>query len=175
VRVRGPTFDEFYRDEAGPLVAFLKKGGFTKQQAEDAVSDAMTCALESWPRIDRSPRGWVRTVAYRIACKTAQRAREESLRAVVGGWAISAHYDVDVVETTEVHDLLVRLLQQLPRQQRLVMAWHLDGFNTKEIADRLDMLPATVRSTLRHAKDRLKVAYQTRSAGWRDASAGGRE
>jgi RNA polymerase sigma factor (sigma-70 family) len=164
VRVGGSTFVEFFHDEFGPLVAFVRKIGFGREQAEDAASEAMTCAYESWSRIDRSPRGWVRTAAYRIACAQARRARDESLRAIAGGWDISTHDDVDVVEAAEEHDELLRLLQLLPRQQRLVMAWHLDGFDTNEISERLDMSPATVRSTLRHARDRLKVAYQTRSA-----------
>jgi DNA-directed RNA polymerase specialized sigma24 family protein len=72
-------------------------------------------------------------------------------------------------------DQAVRAIQQLPRQQRLVMAWHLDGFDTKEISDQLNMPPATVRSHLRHARGRLKVAYQTRSAGPPDASGERRE
>jgi RNA polymerase sigma factor (sigma-70 family) len=165
-------FIEFFHDEFGPLVAFLQKSGFEREQAKDAASEAMTCAYESWSRIDRSPRGWVRRAAYRIACNQAQRAREEPLRVVAGGWAIPPHGDVDVVEAAEEHAELLRLLQQLPRQQRLVMAWHLDGFDTNEISERLDMPPATVRSTLRHARDRLKVAYQSRSAGRRNARAG---
>jgi RNA polymerase sigma factor (sigma-70 family) len=176
--VCGPTFVEFFRDEFGPLVAFLRKVGFARPQAEDAVAEAMTCAYQSWSRIDRSPRGWVRKAAYRIACNQARRAREEPTRAVAGGWAISTYYDVDVVETTEEHHLLLQLLQQLPRQQRLVMAWHLDGFDTEEISGQLGMLASTVRSTLRHAKDRLKaeyLEYLTSSAGLQDAGAGSSE
>lgn len=161
----GSTFVEFFRDEFGPLVAFLQKIGFEREAAKDAASEAMTCAYQSWRRIDRSPRGWVRKAAYRIACAQARRDREEPLRGVVGGWAIFAHYDVDTVETVEEHDLFLRLLLQLPRQQRLVMAWHLDGFDAKEISDQLDMTPATVRSNLRHARDRLKIVYQAQIPG----------
>jgi RNA polymerase sigma-70 factor (ECF subfamily) len=172
VRVCRSTFDEFFRDEVGALVAFRQKIGFEREHAKDAASEAMTCAYQRWSRIDRSPRCWVRTAARRIACNQVQRAREEPLRAVAGGWAISMHYDVDPVETTEEHELLLRLLQQLPPQQRLVMAWHLDGFDTKEISYELAITEATVRSTLRHARDRLKVAYQTSSTGPRSMSAG---
>lgn len=171
----GSTFVEFFRNEFGPLVAFLQKIGFERESAEDAASEAMTCAYQSWYRIDQSPRGWVRKAAYRIACSQARRAREEPLRGVVGGWAIIAHYDVDAVETIEEHHLLLRLLQQLPHQQRLVMAWHLDGFDAKEISGQLDMAPATVRSNLRHARDRLKVIYQAQIPGARDMSASGSE
>lgn len=175
VRVRDSTFVEFFRGELGPLVAFLQKAGFEREKAEDAASEAMTCAYQSWSRIDRSPRGWVRTVAYRIACGQARRACEEPLRAVAGGWAIPAHYDVDAVEATEEHELLLRLLQQLPQRQRLVMAWHLDGFDTNEISEQLNMPPATVRSTLRHARDRLKKVYQARFAASRGATGEGRD
>lgn len=171
----GSTFAEFFREEFRPLVPFLQKIGFEKEQAQDAAQEAMTCAYRSWSHIDRSPRGWVRTAAYRIACNHAQRAREEPLRAVAGGWATSAHYDVDVVENIEEHELLLRLLQQLPHRQRLVMAWHLDGFDTNEISDQLNMSPATVRSTLRHARDQLKRFYQTRSAAPQDVTGEGRE
>lgn len=171
----GPTFVEFFGDDFGPLVAFLQKIGFEREQAKDAAAEAMTCAYQSWCRIDRSPRGWVRKAAYRIACNQIRRAREEPLRAVAGGWAISTHYDVEA-ETAEDHHQLLQLLRQLPSQQRLVMAWHLDGFDTREISDQLDMAPATVRSNLRHARDRLKrTYYQLESAGLRDASADGSE
>lgn len=67
-----------------------------------------------------------------------------------------------LVEAIEEHSLLLRLLQQPPRQQRLVMAWHLDGFDASEISDQLNMPPATVRSNLRHARNRLKEFYQKR-------------
>lgn len=166
VRVPDLTLDELFRDDYGPLVAFLRKSGFGRDQAEDAASEAMTCAYESWSQIE-SPRAWVRTVAYRIACSQAKRAHEEAPRALAGGWVTSIQDDIDdidVVEAAEERDELLGLLQQLPGQQRLVMAWHLDGFRTKEISEGLGMPPATVRSTLRHARNRLKAAYWTRFA-----------
>jgi RNA polymerase sigma factor (sigma-70 family) len=162
VRVCDPTFAGFFRQELGPLVAFLRKIGFGREEAEDAASEAMTCAYQHWSRIDRSPRGWVRTAASRIACNQARRGRDDVLRAVAGEWVPSTHDDVDVAEAIEGHNLLLRLLQQLPRQQRLVMAWHLDGFDTSEISAQLNMPPATVRSNLRHARNQLKEFYQKR-------------
>lgn len=154
-------FDEFFRDEYGPLLAFLQKIGFERAQAEDAASEAMACACQGWSRINQSPRGWVRKAAYRIACDQVSRARDEPLRAVAGGWAVPCHYDADVIVLIEEQKLIVRLLQQLPQQQRLVIAWHLDGFDTNEVSDQLNMPPATVRSTLRHARKRLRGLYQS--------------
>jgi hypothetical protein len=45
--VCGPTFVEFFYHEFGPLVAFLQKIGFEREQAKDAASEAMTCAYQS--------------------------------------------------------------------------------------------------------------------------------
>lgn len=166
--MRGPIFEEFFSNEFGPLVAFLMKNGFERELAKDAASEAMTCAYKEWYRIEL-PRAWVRTVAYRIALKQAQRALEESRRAAAGGWTMCEHYDVDVVELAveiaEEDELLLRLLERLPPRQRIVMVWHLDGFDAKEISGHLGMPEATVRSNLRHARRRLKVMYQVRLAG----------
>jgi RNA polymerase sigma-70 factor (ECF subfamily) len=169
--VGGTAFDEFFRSEYPLLIGFLQKIGFEREQAKDAAAEAMTGAYESWARIDR-PRAWVRKVACRIASEQARRAREGPLKAVAGGWASATHYEVDVVELNEEQDLLLRLLRQLPRQQRLVMAWHLDGFDSNEISELLGRPPATVRSTLRHARDRLKAIYPARCAGPRTTSTG---
>lgn len=138
------------------LVASLQRRGFDRDQAKDAVAEAMICAYRTSPRIDRSLRSWVGKVAYRIACRQARRAREEPRRAIDGGWAIANHYDVDVVEIIEERNRLLRLLQLLPRQQRRVMERHLDGFNGRDISNDLDMHPATVRANLRHARKALK-------------------
>ncbi len=162
--MRSTTSDEFFRDELVRRVSFLRKVGFTRELAQDAAAEAMTCAYESWEAI-KSPRGWVRRAAYRAALKQARRAREETLRAVTGSWTVSSHYDADVIEARDEHHQVLELLGQLPPRQRLVMAWHLDGFNHNEISDRLHMSPPTVRSTLRHARARLKEIYQARAEG----------
>ncbi|MGH3791218.1 MAG: sigma factor-like helix-turn-helix DNA-binding protein [Pseudonocardiaceae bacterium] len=138
------------------LVMYLQKRGFERALAQDAASEAVSRACQRRLRIDQSLRGWLRTVGYRIACNQARRAREELLRALAGGWLISAQCDVDVVETLEEEDRLLRLLQQLPRQQRRVMQRHLDGFGTKDIADQLNMQEATARSHLRHGRKTLR-------------------
>lgn len=80
-----PTCIEF-NCEFRALVALLQKRGFKREQAIDAASEAMACAYQKWSRIDRSLRGWLLTAAFHIACRQAQRAREEHCRAVAGGW-----------------------------------------------------------------------------------------
>ncbi|MEU7175244.1 sigma factor-like helix-turn-helix DNA-binding protein [Micromonospora tulbaghiae] len=55
---------------------------------------------------------------------------------------------------------VVALLQQLPREQRRVMALKLDGFEAPEIADMIGKPVETVRSNIRHARGRLAQALQ---------------
>jgi RNA polymerase sigma-70 factor (ECF subfamily) len=93
----------------------------------------------------------------------AARSREGTLRAVAGGWMASTHQDPDVAVLGYEHEQLVRDLNTLPWRRRLVMAWHMDGFNTIEISEELGMAPATVRSHLRHARSTLKALFQERS------------
>jgi RNA polymerase sigma-70 factor (ECF subfamily) len=116
----------------------------------------MARTYQTWPRIDQSHRNWVFTVACRIACRQARRAREEPFRAVASGWAISTHDDVDVVETIEEHNRLLRLLQLLPRQQRRATERYLDGLDAREISQQLNMRSVTVRSNLRHGRRKLQ-------------------
>ncbi len=156
----GTTFDEFFRDEFAKVVSHLRKAGFGLEPAQDAAVEAMICAYQSWTTI-RSPRSWVRTAAYRTALKQARRAREET--PLEGDWTPSSPHDPDVVEAREEHHQIMGLLGQLPPRQRLVMAWHLDGFDHDEISEQLGMPPSTVRSNLRHARARLKETYQARA------------
>lgn len=151
------SFDEFFRKEYRELVAFLMVSGFKQEEAKDAAGEAMTGACRNWSTIT-SPRKWVRTAAYRIAYKTDKRRKEEFRRAVENGLLGSVYYDIDIEEKWE-QERIMQLLNKLPSAQRQVMAWHIDGFNTKEISIQLGMSEATVRSNLRHAREKMKKVF----------------
>ena len=63
------ALDRIFRAESGAVLATLIRllGDF--QLAEDALQDALTAALESWPRdgLPRSPAAWLTTTARRKA------------------------------------------------------------------------------------------------------------
>jgi RNA polymerase sigma factor (sigma-70 family) len=155
-------FDEFYRREIGPLVAFVRRAGFGWHQACDAAQEAMVRAYATWSELHQ-PRAWVRRTAYRHATSDAARTNESVKRAVVGGWTVSTHTDPEVAILGYEHEQLLKALGSLPVQQRLVMAWTLDGFTNHEIARQLQMSTATVRSNLRHARNALKAVYLNRT------------
>lgn len=163
-QISSTKFDEFFRKDYPLLVGFLMKNNFDREEAEDATAEAMAKAYQGWSQIN-NPRSWVRIVAHRIAGEQARRVRDASRRAIIAGWLNPMHTDPDVAQIKEENAWLVRQLNKLPPQQRLVMAWHLDDFTNDEIAEHLKMKPATVRSHLRHARAKLKKTYQNEHGG----------
>lgn len=148
------TFECFCRQELPQLVRHLLMQGFSHDVAAESAQEAMVRAYLHWETID-DPRAWTRTTARRIAAKEARRIQTlvyelEQLggQAEDDAWSWLTMKD----EQTEI----LEAIATLPEQQRVVMAWHFDGYKPHEIAAELDMLPSTVSSNLRHARKRLK-------------------
>ena len=151
--VRGPVcgldeFDAFFRADFPPLVAFLCKSGFEVETARDVAAEAMLHALEAWPALE-DPRAWVRRVASRLL---------DAAGDVRADWTLAGdpRDDEKLSALVDQHADLLGLLAALPGQQRMVLAWSLDGFTPAQIAEALRIAPATVRSNLRHVRERLR-------------------
>lgn len=165
-------FEEFFRREIRSLVVFVRKLGYDIEDAKDAASHAMAEAFEHWGQLV-SPVAWVRVNAQRTALRQAERRRAGVARAVQVWNEASA----DVSDTADLiggKQRVLMLLDCLPTQQREVMVWYLDGFETHEIARHLGISEATVRSTKRHARTLLqkKLEDSTRQPGEGDVSDG---
>lgn len=64
------TFAQQYPKVVSMLIAYH---GFAPPIAEDAAAEAMTLLLSDWEKVE-APRAWVRTVAFRHACRLAKAA-----------------------------------------------------------------------------------------------------
>ncbi|MGM1061526.1 RNA polymerase sigma factor [Saccharothrix sp. Mg75] len=148
-------FTAFFRDEYASVVAFLRKAGFAHDVADEATAESMVAAYRSWDAITSNRRAWVRTAARRAAVRLKTAARDEARRLVEEGRGLVAR-DGAAAGDDAGQDLLAHLLGALPTRQRLVVAWHLDGFTSEEVATATGWSAGTVRSHLRHAKDRLR-------------------
>ncbi|MCR6483141.1 sigma-70 family RNA polymerase sigma factor [Amycolatopsis sp. OK19-0408] len=144
----GEDFDAFFRADFPPLVAFLCKAGFEVETARDVAAEAMLHLLEAWPTAE-DPRAWVRRVAGRLLGHGGDARADWSL-------AGDPHDDEALAVLVEPHADLIDLLAALPDQQRMVLTWSLDGFTPTQIARALRVAPATVRSNLRHVRERLR-------------------
>lgn len=149
-------FASFVRAEHKRLVRFVATLGATWEEAEDAVSEVLTELLPRWNEI-RSPRSYCRLAAERAYVNSEVRLRKAPDAALRGFWAPAQHGATDAYEGLEQDDAL-RHLRLLDQEQRRVMAFLYDGYAPEEIAKLLDKKPSTVRSNIRHARNRLKKA-----------------
>lgn len=154
----GSSFDAFFADDFPRLTGFLISLGYESSLAEDAAAEAMYRAHEDWGSIEH-PGAWVRTVAKREALHQATRDQNGIKKAVEGGWAPSERSPEDPPRIVEARLHRQEMLKTLPDQQREVMAWTFDGYEPIEIANALGAAPETVRSNLRHARDKLKQLW----------------
>jgi RNA polymerase sigma-70 factor (ECF subfamily) len=136
--------EDFFRSEFVPLVAFLCKSGLVPALARDVAAEALLQAAEAWPPAG-DPRVWVRLAAARVADEQA--------------WlddGPAGEEDDKLTALVEQNARVIEVLATLPDTQRTVLVWSLDDFTQADIAAALRMPAATVRSNLRHARDRLR-------------------
>ncbi|CCH35642.1 sigma-70 family RNA polymerase sigma factor [Actinosynnema sp. NPDC047251] len=148
------AFDEFFRADFARLIAFLVKLGYRPEDAEDAAGEAMAGLCAAWDRVEH-PAAWVRLVAKRQALRFARRDVQRAVREVL---ARRADGPVDD-QGPEVEDVLwlAEVLADLRPRERDVVVMSMEGFTSAEIAVHLAVTPATVRSHLRRARERLRA------------------
>ena len=151
-------FDAFYAAERRLLVRFVMFLGCPDAgMAEDVAQEAFIRAFRAWGSI-RSPRAWLRTVAGREYAGRAQKAaRQVPLEAAAGAEGRAAvAAAVALEQQADTREVLTAGIAALPVKQRLVMAWHWDGFSDAEIARELGDSVVAVRKNRSRATARLR-------------------
>ncbi|WP_449479052.1 RNA polymerase sigma factor [Streptomyces abikoensis] len=152
-----------YQAERQPLIRFLLFSGASWTEAQDAVQEAFTqlCLPRAAPIT--SPRAWLRTVAWRVWLRHNVRCPEQPTEDPLQLQAAqTTHWEtpLQAAEITEEQRRVLALLLGLPPQQRAAMAWHLDGFTTRDTAQALGTTEAAVRQNLCRARSTLKARLQ---------------
>lgn len=158
MRSDSSAFDDFFRCNFAAVVAFLVKAGFGAEEAHDATAEGMACAYERWSEISNA-RAWLYRTALRIAVAQENRLRDGIKRAMAASGATPDSWSDPYSAVDNQLDLL-SMLATLPKQQRLVMAWHMHGFTKRDIAEYLHISEATVRSHIRHARERIRTLWE---------------
>jgi RNA polymerase sigma factor (sigma-70 family) len=141
------------------------------QQAEDLEQEAWLASLETPPRDDVSPRGWLATVLRRTAGRLGRRdlrRQEIDIGRGPGGASPAA---ADVVAAAELQEKVVRLALALaePYRQTILLRFF-EGLSIREIARRVDAPPETVRTRLRRGLGTLRSQLESKDPeGWRRA------
>lgn len=159
-------FEDFYRDHLKELIRFLIFWG-AQAEAEDAAQEALKDAFRNWESIHSDPKTWVRAAATRIVLRHRQKTKRLQDRLRLNS---RLHERVSYSAST-LH--VLEMLDTLPKEQREVMAWIIDGYEPSEIAEMTGQKPATVRSHARYAREKLKVLLrQHTDAAEKEASDG---
>ncbi|QQM46370.1 RNA polymerase sigma factor [Streptomyces liliifuscus] len=159
-------FEAFFRKDYPNLIRHLTIQGFPRDLVTDVAQEAMLRLFRTQGGVSQ-PQRWVRVTARHIALDACRRdAQRERLsqQAAEQPTPGPAQPDTAVAERNQAA-MVLRLLLELPPRQQEVMAWHLDGYRPEEIAEILGSKRATVDSNLRHARDKLRKAWNDDERG----------
>ncbi|MEU6301689.1 RNA polymerase sigma factor [Streptomyces chartreusis] len=153
-------YDDFFRAEFTPLTRHVLFLGASIEEAKDAAQSALLDLLQNWNSV-RAPRAWCRTAAahhYLRSEVRGNRGLELSKQEFIARRGEDAH---SLASPLEEWEFVIDFVQKhLTGAQRIIMAWHLDGYEPQEIAQVLNKDKATVRSNLRHARIKLASALE---------------
>lgn len=154
--------------EAGWVLALAKRLARDQAAAEDIAQGALALALERRPAVNDGLRPWLAKVVGRLARRSirseSRRQNREALAAPTRG-AKSEGTD-EVLERFELQQELARRLDALNEPYRgVLIRRYYEGLSVKEIARATGSSPATVRSQLARALERLRLQYDHESEG----------
>ena len=147
------SWADLYKAEMPRLIRYLVKcfGGSDVRDAEDAAHNAFVELFTKWETI-RSPRVWLRKVAFRQMLRQNPRAEfplDELHEEPATG---PASAQLDLHEETQA---VLATLQQLPLAQRQVLALIFDGFSYREIAEITEISEPAVRKNAERSKRKM--------------------
>jgi RNA polymerase sigma factor (sigma-70 family) len=140
-----------YRAEMPQLIRYLMKcfGESDMRDAADAAQSAFAELFTKWTTV-RSPRAWLRTVAFR------QMLRQPAEYPLDAHSEPAVHPASSPLELHEQEQQVLAALRQLPLAQRQVLALVYDQFSYREIAEIIDKSEATVRKNIERARAAMR-------------------
>ncbi|MFI6811373.1 SigE family RNA polymerase sigma factor [Nonomuraea sp. NPDC050328] len=147
-------FEEFVRARSHALLRYGLVLTGSADDAADLVQEALLKLSSSWRRVRNKddPEGYVRTVMARQHVSWWRRRRREQLTAEVPS---PVHQDEH-----ELDDIWQRLRALPPKQRAVLVLRYYDDLTDAEIASRLGISQATVRSQASRALATLRIRAQ---------------
>jgi RNA polymerase sigma factor (sigma-70 family) len=147
------SWEDLYKAEMPRLVRYLMKcfGDSDMRDAADAAHNAFAELFANWDGV-RSPRAWLRTVAFRQMLRQNARAEYPLDMLPREPDTLPASARLELREETQA---VLHGLGQLPLLQRQVLALIYDDFCYGEIAQIMGMSQAAVRKNAERARRRI--------------------
>jgi DNA-directed RNA polymerase specialized sigma24 family protein len=154
------VYDNFYREVFASLMRHVVLLGASREEAADAVQDALTDLLQHWRDVEH-PKAWCRTAAIHYYLRSDARLNIGVRKAQLDLQQRRSEDSHPLGSQYEEWDFVIAFVERhLKGAQRLVMALHIDGYEPQAIARELNKDPQTVRSHLRHARNKLAAALE---------------
>ncbi|MGV9294540.1 MULTISPECIES: RNA polymerase sigma factor [Amycolatopsis] len=147
------AFTELVREHHSSLLG-LARTIYPTGDYELAVSDGLLRLCRHWNSITGDRVAWTKTVVRRLAIDLRRRSREEAAELHEHDppmWAAETPIDGRL----ELNAVL-ELLPTLPPREQAALLWSAFGYQNSEIADRMTISEASVRSYLAHARKRIR-------------------
>lgn len=160
-----PDIDELYRRYSTSLVRYLRLLGCERNEAEDLTHDTFLKAMDRGfdARGERETLGWLRMVA-----KNEFLMRLRKHKRMVNTTYIEAAEEVwQDYEERQTRDAYARALNDClaalaPKAKQAIRMRYHENRSREQMAKRLNMRPEGVKTTLRRAKDALRMCIESR-------------
>lgn len=150
----GEPYESFFRREFPKMVAVAYAISGSRWAAEELAQEACLRAYRSWDTVSRydKPGAWLRRVTINLANSLIRR-RVSEVKAL-------QRYVSDNTEVVDEHPVeeaeFWGQVKALPRRQReVIVLRYVDGLDTSEIADVLDIAESSVRTYLQRGRQTL--------------------
>jgi DNA-directed RNA polymerase specialized sigma24 family protein len=160
--VADPEFATCYQAEMPELISFLIKCGAEPDDAPETAQDAFRELFGKWKTVGM-PKLWLRRVAFPIFLRRPVRnaAAPGEDHDEPASPAVSSRFDFGDEEQN-----FIALTRLLSTAQRAVLALHIEGFQTLDIAETLSMKPDAVRKNLKEARATLMKSLNLNGNTW---------
>jgi RNA polymerase sigma factor (sigma-70 family) len=154
--------EQLYRLFAGKMFALCLKYSKNKEEAEDNLQDGFIQIFDKISQFKNkgSFEGWMKRIIINTAL---QKYRDKNVLNVVYDFVDEEEVMVEVEEDDISLDYLLKLIQELPNQYRLVFNLYVfDGYSHKEISKELKISEGTSKSNLSRARAILKEKIESK-------------
>jgi RNA polymerase sigma factor (sigma-70 family) len=151
------TFEQFFLGEHAKLVALGLAWTGNPETARELAQEALVRAYRSWDRVAHLdiPGAWVRRVMINLLIDS--RRGEQRMISLRQRLAPSPDSAVDALD--EVDHQWWDAVRALPDRERAAVTLHyLEDLSIAEVAEILEVTPGTVKSSLSHARQKLRAA-----------------
>lgn len=159
------ALEDIYRRHIRFVLLLLRRLGVREADLEDAAHEVFLVVLRRLPEYE--PRGrmtaWLGAITGHVASRFRHNGSREPL--MNDDEPAKLRDGTDLERTTAERDLVLRLLEVIEPERRLVLVLHeLDGLPMPEIAQALELPEGTAWNRLRLARQDLKLAWKRLSA-----------